>query len=409
MRTIHGGIGGPNQGRGTVLLTGATGFVGGELLRRLIGRTRRHVVCLVRSESDAGAVARGTAAYAEMAGHTPTASERTRVTWVAGDISRPHLGLNPERWEALAGEIEEIFHCAASTRFDLSLADAHATNFVGLREILRLAEAATERGGFRRLHHVSTAYAAGSTSTSVVADFLPADWAYEFRNTYERTKARAERLLRSQTRVPYTIYRPSIIVGDSQSGRTTSWNVVYYPMRLMALGRLRFAPAGGRALLDCVPVDFVADGILALGRRDDTAGRVFHLTTGETAITVHDVIEQTYAGLARQRREPVRIGTWALGPAAWWVLAQAYRAVLRGRARQAFDRFEQYAPYTRISSVYDNRRETTMLAEEGVRSPDPREFFPRIVDYALRCEFGRRHPDVVTAVAARTEVLAAAV
>jgi nucleoside-diphosphate-sugar epimerase len=256
--------------------------------------------------------------------------------------------------------------------------------------VLALARRAMRIGRLRRLHHVSTAFASGHVRGRVRADVLPPDEPRRFRNSYERTKARAERLLRGQTAVPVTIYRPSIIVGDSRDGRTSSWNVVYFPMRLMAAGALPVAPSGGAQRLDCVPVDFVADGLLALGARAATVGGCYHLTTGDDALTTGDVVRATYDGLARHRGEPMRVRTRLVGRAAWAAIALGYRATLRGRARRAFEKFAAYVPYTRVSAVYDNTVETGLLAPCGIGVPRPAEYFPRVVRYALAEDFGRR-------------------
>jgi thioester reductase-like protein len=394
--------------RGTVLVTGATGFVGGELLGRLVGDDPRPIVCLVRAESNADATARGLGVLAALLGRMPTPREQERITWLAGDLTQAGLGLRSDRWWRLAETLKEIFHCAASTRFDLPLDAAQLVNVRGLEEIYELACAAVDAGRFRRLNHVSTAYASGRTSARIDAEHLPSDRAAAYRNTYERTKADAERLLRTQSRVPYTIYRPSIIVGDSRDGHTSSWNVVYFPMRLMASGHLPVAPMGGRALLDCVPVDFVADAILTLARRRDTAGRAFHLTAGDDALTVEDVVRHTYAGLARRRRAEPRVQTRLLGPIAWWAFAKACRLLRGAQARRVLERFEQYAPYTRVSAIYDSSAERALLAQHGIRLPSPEAFFPRIVDYALRHDFGRRPAPAPRDPALGTDAAAAA-
>jgi nucleoside-diphosphate-sugar epimerase len=130
-------------------------------------------------------------------------------------------------------------------------------------------------------------------------------------------------------------------------------------MRLMAWGRLPFASHGGRSLLDVVPVDHVVESILALGRREDTRGETYHLTAGEDALTVQDVIDHTYAGLSRRRGREVEVGTTALG---------------------------------RCETSFSTLRERALLASEGVASPEPQEFFPRIVDYALAENFGKPLP-----------------
>lgn len=375
-----------------VLLTGATGFIGGELLRRLLRRDERSIVCLVRAASSEDAARRGHDTLAALFGRAVPARLAARVEWVAADIERPRLGLDDAAWASVAADIEEAYHCAASTRFDLPLDEAHRINVVGAQEVYALCEAAREvRGpaGFRRLHHVSTAYASGDSPGEVEAGFLPGD-DHAFRNSYERTKAAAERFLRARMdRVPITVYRPSIVVGDSRTGRTTSWNVVYYPMRLAAWGRLPFVSSGGRSLLDVVPVDYVCDAILALGARDDSAGQTFHLAAGEDALTVQDVIDHTFAGRSRREGRDVPVQTTALGPVAWGLLTAALRLFGSQRTRRALDGFDVYVGYTRCDTSFSIARERTLLAEAGVALPDPRQFFPTIVDYALAENFGK--------------------
>jgi long-chain acyl-CoA synthetase len=372
-----------------ILLTGATGFVGAELLVRLLARGDARITCLVRGESDEAAAARGVEALGSALRRAPHTSELRRITWLPGDIERPDLGVRPERLDGLAARIGEIFHCAASTKFDLPLGEAERINVDGTREVLAFARRAMASGHFHRLHHVSTAYAAGRRRGRVLAGDLPPDRTPCFRNTYERTKARAERLLRAHDDVPVTIYRPSIIVGDSRDGVTRSWNVLYYPMRLIASGRLPIAPSGGRALLDCVPVDFVADGIVALAARDDTNGATLHLVAGRSATTVPAMIREIAAGLERSARLAPHTVPRTVGPARWWIANQGYRLVGGRRARQIAAKFAQYAPYTRVDGWFDDTRERQLLAAAGVRLAPPSAFVPRIVDYALATDFGR--------------------
>lgn len=375
-----------------VLLTGATGFIGGELLLRLLRRDDRRIACLVRAASPADADRRGQETLAALFGRAVPARLAARVEWVAADVERPRLGLDDAAWAALAGQVEEAYHCAASTRFDLPLDEAYRINVQGAQEVYALCEAACAargREGFKRLHHVSTAYVSGDTPGEVDAAFLPGD-DHPFRNTYERTKAAAERFLRARMdRVPITVYRPSIVVGDSRTGKTTSWNVVYFPMRLAAWGRLPFVSTGGRSLLDVVPVDFVVDAILALGARDDSCGETYHLTAGEDALTVQDVIDHTFAGRSRREGREVPVGTRALGPLAWGALTTALRVFGSERTRRALDGFDVYVGYTRCDTSLSNARERALLAEVGVALPDPRQFFATIVDYALAANFGK--------------------
>jgi thioester reductase-like protein len=375
---------------GRILLTGATGFVGGELLRRLLVQDRREIVCPVRAASEGAARERGAAALQAILGRAPTMAERARVHWLRADLEQPALGLTRTRRAELVHDLEEIFHCAASTRFDLSLEDARRVNVHATLGILDVAAAACARGSFRRLHHVSTAYVAGRAHGRVNADFLPTDDPRAFRNSYERTKAEAERWLRAcRDRIPLTIYRPSIIVGDSRTGRTANWNVVYFPMRLMAAGRLPFVPAWGAALLDCVPVDFVVDGLLALGRRPDTLGQGLHLTAGAEALTVPRFLHHCADGVARRRGGDARLRTRILGRVGWRVVSRLYGLVGGPGARRTLDAFAPSAAYGGIDTHFETARERLLLADAGVRLPATDQFFARAVDFALAHDFGR--------------------
>ena len=275
----------------TTLVTGATGFVGAELLSRLLLRSSIDIVAPVRASSDAAARARGLAALEDVLARPVTTDEARRVCWVAGDLEQRRFGWDDTTWRGWAERVNDIYHCAAATCFELPLEQAQRINVGGLLQVHAFSVVAAALGDFSRLHHVSTAYAAGRSKWDVGAsETLPPDDERHFRNTYERTKARAERFLRDYAEVPWTIYRPSIIVGDSQSGRTRSWNVCYAPMRLIAAGRLRMVPARSGAILDYVPVDYVVDGILALGRRLDTEGKTLHLTAGEQSCAVPECL-----------------------------------------------------------------------------------------------------------------------
>ena len=376
--------------RGAILITGATGFLGSEIAARLLCRDDRPLLCLVRADSAAAAARSGHAALAGALGRPPTAAEASRVRWLDADLETFDLGMPAPVRRFLARTIEEIFHCAEPSALDLPLEAARRINLVPVRLIHALAAEAAALGRFRQLHYVSTAYAAGRTRGRIGAECLPPDTSRRFRNTYERVKAEAERFLRRCSSVSTTIYRPSIIVGDSRTGRAAGWRALYPQMMLAAAGRLPVVPRRGAARVDCVPVDYVADAIVALGARADSAGATFHLTAGTATLSVSDVIRHTYAGIARQRGGPLRLGTRTVGPIRWWLMERAHRLRARGPARETFDGLRAYVPYTQISSVFDNTREAGLLAGSGVCLPHPRDFFPRVVDYALAHDFGRR-------------------
>lgn len=379
-----------------VLLTGATGFVGGQLLIRMLARTDWHLVCPARADSAAGARARGAETLTELLGRTPTAEERSRVRWIRADLEERRLGIDRRTWNQLAAEITDIYHCAASTRFDLPLDEAQRVNVDGVRHVFELARDAGDR--FHRFHHVSTAYVSGHRSGVVSADHLPSDRERNFRNTYERTKARAERFLRSQDDVHVTIYRPSIVAGDTTTGRTTNWNVLYGPMKMIVRGQLPFLRCGGPALLDTVGVDYVADAMLVLSQRITKHGTGYHLTAGLEPFDLPTYVRTclaaaTFAGEDSDCKLVSPLG-WRARVLAFAGMARLPKACGRPRrlgrlASRGLASFSPYAPYTSVAVRFDDTLEREVLAAAGVVMPPAREYLGTIVAWAVRHDFGK--------------------
>ena len=231
---------------GAVLLTGATGFVGLELLRRFIERGDRRIHALVRAADDEAAAERLPA--------------HARLSAVAGDIEEPGLGLSEENRERLARDVTTVVHCAASISFDLSLEESRRVNVDGTRNVVDFAKRCRR---LERLTYVSTAYVAGEPRGLFREDQL--DVGQRFRNPYERSKFEAERMIRSEAAgLPLQILRPSIVVGDSRTGRTSSFNVLYGPLKALARGRIPAIPARRSSPVDIVPVDYVARALVTL-------------------------------------------------------------------------------------------------------------------------------------------------
>lgn len=390
-----------------IVVTGATGFVGGELLKRLLRRTDdRPIVCLVRASSDEHACDRGHSTLTTLLGRNAMPHEVDRIEWIRSDLEEVHLGWSSQTWRRIAQQTNEIFHCAASVSFDLPLDEAHHINVTGTIHVHELALTAQRLNHkFKRFHHVSTAYVSGRTTGKVDANFLPADRASNFRNTYERTKARAERYLRESTtksgddRVPVSIYRPSIVGGDTLTGITTNWNVLYVPMKMTALGRLPQFPRGGQALVDSVGVDVVVDAMLALSEAACLDLHAFHLTAGPTTFTVDDLLGQTAdqaearGDYAPSRTKLVTITKWKAMEAAAKAVAKAPKAIgkVQKQARiavRSFSKCSVYVPYTMVSTVFENSSETALLKQYGVVQPDGMTYLDTIIGYALETKFG---------------------
>lgn len=242
-----------------VLVTGAAGLIGGELVARLAARGhavsalvhRRHEIL-----DNAGRV------LPSRAGGAPGAGE---VVTLQGDVRAEGMGL------AGGLAVDLVVHSAAVTAFDAADDVYEAVNVGGARAALGVARAAGAG-----LLQVSTAYVCGRTDGAIVPGFV----GDVFTNGYEASKARAEALVRGQSGVgvPYAIARPSVVVGDWAAGRISRFENIYMIFKLIAEGRVRTLPAAAGATLDLVPIDHVVAGLVVMCERfADFAGETVHL------------------------------------------------------------------------------------------------------------------------------------
>ena len=223
----------PRAPAGAILLTGATGFVGIELLARYLQLTDRTIYALVRARSDEHAHERLRETLRCAFGTAEPYLDRVRA--IAGDITHEGLGLEPDVALRVAGDVSEIVHGAASVSFELSLPASREINVDGTRRMLAFAELCRLEGGLRRFTYISTAYVAGTHRGTFREEDL--ELGQGFRNPYEQSKHEAELVVRDHAAcLPITVVRPSIVVGDRESGRTASFNVLYWPLRALARG-----------------------------------------------------------------------------------------------------------------------------------------------------------------------------
>ena len=385
-----------NKGRErTFVLTGATGFLGGHLMAALLERGDRLVIL--------GRRWKGISLDERISGYLDwfgLGNRKDRVETVESDFLRPLCGVSAERYEALRGGSWPIIHCASDTRFfELKRREITDANVHSLKGILGLAE--DSRAPF--FHYVSTAYAAGTGRARCPES---PGGSGEFANVYEETKARAERdIMAVCTRlsIPFTLIRPSIVYGDSRTGRSTRFNALYFHVKSLQFIRdiylndvrtnagrksrehgvsldengilhlpLRiFLPQRGS--LNLVPVDYFVSASLAI-LDQAKAGFVYHVTS-------HD--PKNLEELAAYCESFLKIKGIELhyGPSSGTVLSPP-EALL--------DRFiEGYRPYLADMRSFD--RAHTDQATGGLRVPGlTYENFKRCMDYAVAVNWGQR-------------------
>ena len=379
-------------------ITGATGFIGSEVLRRLLLREPdRQVFALVRAANAAEATRRAREVLFKLFfdDEAATAEGKRRVQWVIGDLRRPGLGIAPEVRERIVAECDEMIHAAASTDWDRPMEVAEAVNVEGVRAMADLAAERSRRPGPSRLVHIGTAFVAGRRNGVVRSEDLPGP-AGPFNNTYEATKAQAERFLRERMgEVPITVVRPSIVVGDSTTGRTFNFNVIYFPIKLLQRGLLPVVPGRRATTLDIVPVDYVCDALLAIGRDPAAVGRTFHITADRDAMPLPEFIDRIVGFLTERRAslgpagggEPPVRRPRMIGPAQWAVLRWWLRRTLPRLPRRQLEAFNKYLPFI-LSAKRFVATETQSILEGRVTYPPIASYLTRVAEYAVTREWG---------------------
>jgi thioester reductase-like protein len=361
----------------TILLTGATGHVGSALLPRLLADPDARVLALVRAKNAEHLAKR----RADLLAVMPEGFPADRFEVVAGDVSAPGLGMSAADAERVASDVRSVIHSAASVRFDMPEDKADKENMASTAEILGLCRSLAERGRLVRYDHVSTCYVAGDRTGRVLEG--ECDEGQGFRNSYEWSKCQSEKKVRAAIAegLPAAIHRPSIIVGDSSTGETRAFNVLYWPLRLYAGGWWRVFPGRPDALVDVVPVDFVADAIRDLRRNSETIGRCFHLAAGDDAAKVADLADEMGRILGRPPLTYVDQRVWVK-----WVrpvVSRMMSVTKRGRAIARGGKV--FLPYFVANPLFDTTNARQAL---GRGAPPVKEYIGRIVRFAVEKNFG---------------------
>ena len=352
----------------TYLVTGGTGFLGRHLVGRLLDRPDADVLLLVRRSS-----------LAKLDALT-TGWPSGRVTPVVGDLTHPLLGVEPADRDRLRGTVDHVVHLAAVYDMTADEASNRQANVGGTQEAIALAT--DIRAG--TFHHVSSVAVAGDHHGLFTESMF--DEGQRLPSPYHATKFEAERLVREQTEIPWRVYRPAIIVGDSHTGAMDKIDGPYYFFPAIArLGTLpEWLPLVGPDLGDTnvVPVDFVAAAMDELIHQPDLDRRAFHLVAPEPQPLL-DVVNE-FARAAGAPRVAVPIDRRVVAPALR-LLGLAGRIPGATLARDVLlDRLAvppEVVPHMTFPSVFDTAQTRRALAGTGVEVPPLSSYADRLWAY----------------------------
>ncbi|MCA9771036.1 MAG: SDR family oxidoreductase [Myxococcales bacterium] len=366
------------------LLTGATGTLGREILWDLIAGGDE-VLCLVRGADPREAEARIDDLIARRPQGALPAEERARIRVVQGDLTADRFGMDPKGYEALAEAVTGIIHGAANVNFTQALPDARRVNVEGTRQVLAFAHEAKARGGLTRFEHISTAYVCGNRRGPILEGDLT--WDQGFNNTYEQTKNEAERMIAEHRGdLPIVVVRPSIVVGDSKTGYTSSFKVMYFPLKILAAGYVWVIPADPEGRVDLVPVDYVVATMRALRANPDSVGRTVHVTAGGAASKIGELVRMgvDFFGVRMPIMISPKIFDYSLRPLLY--ITAGPKRTKKLRAARVF------IPYLAHRAAFDTSERDLLVDPTTLAVPSVQSYFERLLRYCIDSEWGSKDP-----------------
>lgn len=400
-----------------ILVTGSTGFLGSAVTRRLLvsgcklrllirNRNNKASSNSFKQESTIQELILGDQCNEHLSGQhgiTEYPADKDGILYdlflknveiVEGDITSENLGLEKNEYIKLCHDVDEIIHCAAQTHFeDQRAKDLMFVNVMGTENMLRFAGS----GKQKRFHHISTAYVAGKQSGIIYEEELVNE--PQFNNEYERSKFIAEQVVityAKNNKIPYTIYRPSIIVGDSLTGVTCRFDNLYIFAKVLFRIGNGFAkhnskslhdiivrvPGVAGALVNLVPIDYVADAITEIVNKKETVNNIFHITNPNPPKL--GLLRDMLLSVMKFERITVSID------------GQMERKHLSSIEKLFLRQTKTYYSYLFSKLRFDCRNTQSILGHAGITCPAMTVDLIRIlVDYAISRNWGERKRTVL--------------
>jgi thioester reductase-like protein len=265
-----------------ILLTGASGGVGTEVVYNLLQKGHAVIALMHRKKE----LIRYNGKKIKLLDKDLDEIKDSEVLGIKGDVSKSKLGLCDDEYKKLHDSVDMIIHCAARIQFGRELDYYKPVNIEGTKNVLQFA------GGDTRkipMVHVSTAYVSGEINGIYMENDF--DLGQKLGNSYEESKFIGEKTVREAQKAgeKIVIARPTIIVGASHNGATSSYTTIYPYLRVLTAGKVQSIPAEYNALLNLIPVDYVSASLVQLAEKfNEVCGKTFNIAN-DKSITMRDL------------------------------------------------------------------------------------------------------------------------
>lgn len=344
----------------TILLTGFPGFIAKRLVQRLARPDSQFFLLVQPLFVDAAS-----RAIEDISQQTGTPLENFAL--VEGDITHPQLGVSDEDLNTIRDETTDVFHLAAAYDLAIDRETAMRVNLGGTEKVNDLVRSLPN---LKRYNYISTCYVAGKRKGRIQENEL--EHQEGFRNFYEESKYLAEtEVEKLKAELPVTIFRPSVVVGDSTTGETTKYDGIYYLIQYLrkAPALLRLINVGNNDVrLNLVPVDFVVDAIAALSVDENAAGKTIALAD-PSPLTTAELFDAIAESMTSKRSvftpPPALVERSLMLPFSPPITGLPHHGV----------------PYFFLSQTYDTSVADELLAEHDIRCPGFREYVGNLIGF----------------------------
>lgn len=369
----------------TILLTGATGLLGYEILHALLRENPgTRIIVFLRGDPQTAQKK-----FDYLCGELNREGFSSRVQPLWGDLEQESLGLSARDRDEIAEQIDFVVHSAAAVDFALPYSSARSANLDATIRLIDLAKRAKNLKGFA---HISTAHVAGRRTGPIAESDL--DNSQGFVNFYEQTKAETECFLRERMgELPIAVYRSTTLIGDSRTGEVRQFNFFHNAIRLYYHSLIPAIPGDPDGHLDLIPVDWAARAIRYLVMDNFHPGTTYHVCAGPMrSYTLRQLIDATSSASelsSSSNRHDIAKPAIVSHAQFESMLADAQERC-HGKLKQLLKPLSYFMPHLLLPKIFlaDNLERDLPMSGD-LKVPDVRSYYPKVVDYCLRTKWGR--------------------
>jgi thioester reductase-like protein len=364
-----------------IFLTGGTGVIGSALIPQLLENDDVQLTVLLRAKSEDQFIQRTN----DLLAFCDVRQEHSsgRIIFLSGDVCHERFAVTAADYNSLLNTVTHVIHCAGNVRLNQTLHAARQNAIDSVQHVLTFTRGAHK---LQKVDVVSTIGVGGRMSGVIPERRLIEQ--RSFHNNYEQAKAEAEEIIWDaiDAGLPITVHRPSMVVGDSGSGKVRQFQVFYYLLEFLT-GRRTWGilPDLGNVEIDIIPVDVVARGIALSSNSSEAAGRVFHLCSGpDRSIKLKDLLELATVALHGRRENMSRLRYISKRHAR--NLARIASKLTIGHMSRSLSSIPFFLDYLDECQVFQVDRTIDFLAPLGWPLPAPIQYLTQVLDYYLRAK-----------------------